>query len=79
MTIKSPSKKQVIILMSTNNSNIIISQANVHISNINRLLKDVKLEISADFICSNNKKVIITTNKVAAMSDLNIIKNISRN
>jgi len=53
--------------MNTNNSKIVISQANKHISNINRLLKGVKSNVSADFICSDNKGVIITTNKVAKL------------
>ena len=66
MTIKGPSRKQIIVSMSTNNSEIIISQVNKHISNINRLQKDVKSDISADFICFNNKAV--------ALSDLSIVK-----
>jgi len=41
---------------------------------INRLLKRVKSGISVDFICSNNKRLLITTIKVAAISDLNIIE-----
>lgn len=34
----------------------------------------VKSDVSADYVCSDNKGVIIITNKVAAMSDLNIIE-----
>jgi len=37
-------------------------------------LKGVKSEVSADFICSNNKEVIITTNKVVATLNLNIVE-----
>ena len=74
MTTKGLYKKQIIILISTNNSKTIISQANIYISNINRLLKDVKSEVSADFICSSNKGVILTTNKVTASSDLIIVE-----
>jgi len=74
MTTKNPSRKQIIISISINNAKAIISQANKHISNINRLLKYVKSNVSADFIYSNNKEVIITTNKVVAASDLNIVK-----
>lgn len=74
MTTKNPSRKQIIISISINNAKAIISQANKHISNINKLLKDVKSNVSADFIYSNNKEVIITTNKVVAASDLNIVK-----
>jgi len=65
MTTKGPSRKKVIIPMSTINSEAIISQANMHIANINHLLKGAKSEISADFIHSDNKGVI---------SDLNIIE-----
>ena len=74
MTTKNPSRKQIIISISINNAKAIISQANKHISNINKLLKDVKSNVSADFIYSNNKEVIITTNKVVAASNLNIVK-----
>ena len=41
---------------------------------LTNLLKRVKSEIFVDFICSNNKRLVITTNKVATISDLNIIK-----
>jgi len=44
------------------------------IKNINKLLKDVKSKVSADYICSDNKSKVITTNKVAASSNLNIVK-----
>ena len=47
---------------------------NVHISNINRLLKDMKSEVLADFIFFDNKGSIITTNKAVATSDLNIVE-----
>ena len=42
--------------------------------NINRALKNIKLEVMADFICIKNKRVIITTNKVASLLDLQTIK-----
>ena len=55
--------------MSTNNSKAIITQANEHILNINRLLKGVKSDVSVDFICSDNKEVIAVT-----PSDLSIVE-----
>jgi len=58
------SKNQIIILMSINNIERVIAQFNIHITNINRLLKDIKLEICADFICSNNIMVHLNTNKL---------------
>ena len=54
MTTKGLSRKQIIVLMSMNNAERVITQSNMHVSNINRLLKDIKSEISADFIHSNN-------------------------
>ena len=74
MMTKDPSRKQIIILINTINSERVIAKLNVYIANINRLLKEVKSNISADYICSNSKEIIITTNKAATISDLNIIE-----
>jgi len=60
--------------MSKNNSNAIVFQANIYILNINKLLKDIKSEVLADFIYFNNKRIIITTNKAVATSDLNVME-----
>ena len=60
--------------MSMNNAERIITQTNAHIANINKAFKEVKSDISADYICSNNREIIITTNKVAASLDLNIVE-----
>jgi len=74
ITTKDSFRKQIIISMSTNNSEVIISQANAHISNINRLFESIESKVSTDFIYSDNNIIIITTNKVAASSNLNIVK-----
>ena len=74
MMTKGPSRKQIIILMNINNAERVMLQSNVYIININRLLKDVKSEISADYIHSDNKRIVITTNKAAIFSDLNIME-----
>lgn len=47
---KSPLNKQVIILIGSNNFEKVIIKASTHVSNINKLLKSVKSEISIDFI-----------------------------
>ena len=60
--------------MGSNNSKRVIAKANAHATNINRLLKRVKFTISIDFICTDNKGILITTNNVASASDLNIIE-----
>jgi len=79
ITTKSLSRKQIIISIGSNNAEKVMAKANIYISNINRLLKRVKSEIFVDYICSNNKRLVITTNKVAAISDLNIIKKYMKN
>jgi len=56
-----------------------MAKANIYVSNVNRLLKGVKSEIFINFICSDNKRLLITTNKVATISDLNIIKKYVKN
>jgi len=65
--------------MRSNNVERVMVKANAHVFNINKLLKRVKSDIFVDFICSDNKRLLITTNKVAATSNLNIIKKYVKN
>ena len=65
--------------MSLYNANRIIDKSNTHIVNINRLLKNVKSNTLADFIHVNNKEMVITTDKVAITSNLNIIEKYTKN
>ena len=67
-------KKQIIISMSKNNSEVISNFTNFHILNINRYLKKTKLNITTDFIWVENNKIIITTNKVLTAQDMSIIE-----
>jgi len=60
--------------MGSNNSKRVIAKANAHTTNINRLLKRVKFTTSIDFIYTDNKGILITTNNIASASDLNIIE-----
>ena len=59
--------------MSMNNAEKVMGKSNVYITNINRLLKGIKSDIFANYIYSDNKEIVIMTNKIAAISDLNII------
>jgi len=77
MITKEPLQKQVIISMNTNSTNSFIKDSSTHIININRALKNIKLNVMADFIYVNNKGIIITTNNIASLSDLQVI-NMSR-
>ena len=79
MTTKDSSRKYIIIPIRSNNAEKIMVKANTYSSNINRLLKRVKSKISVDFIWSDKKELLITTNKVAAISDLNIIEKYLKN
>jgi len=74
MTTKEPSRKQVIVLMSSNHVDLIIDQANGHIISINSLLKEPKSVISVYFIQADNRGIVITTNKVVNNLNLFIIK-----
>ena len=74
MTTKGPLRKQVIILMAKSNTELIINLANQHITNINISLKEIKSDITTDFIYIINNGVIITMDKLANTSDLKIIK-----
>jgi len=74
MTTKGSLNKQVIITMSSNNSEKMIVKANAYVSNLNRFLKRVKSEYSVDFIYTDNKRLLITINNVVVTSNLNIIK-----
>ena len=73
MTTKSPSRKQIIHLMSGNNSAAFLKNLSAHISNLNKLLGNAKTEVMVDFIRSNLIRLVIVTNKVAVQSDLQII------
>jgi len=61
---KGLSRKQIIVPISLGNSNKFIVLSNKHISNISRVLKDIKLDVLADFIWANDKSLTITTNDI---------------
>ena len=70
MTTKGLSCKQVIILMSCDLGKKFIKDLSSHVININWALKSIKSNIYADFICADNKGIIISTNNVATNSNL---------
>ena len=65
--------------MKVDNISKFMSLSENHITNINRALKNIKLEILADFVCNNHHDLIIITNKVTLQSDLTTIKNYIKN
>jgi len=74
MTTKSPLRKQVIIPMNIEHIKYFIRESSSHVTNINRALKNIKLNIMADFIQTNIKGVIISTNNIISLLDLQEIE-----
>ena len=50
MTTKKPSRRQIIVPMSNNNKLKFMTLSNVHITNLNRVLKNIKSDVMANFI-----------------------------
>jgi len=70
------SPQSLILTTSTNN---FMKDSNTHVTNINRALKNIKLEVIANFICMEKSGLVITTNKVASTLDLQTIKKYVKN
>ena len=79
ITTKGLLRKQIIILMSNENKSKFIASSSKHIVNINRSLKNIKLDVMADYICLEQKCITIVTNKVALSLDLQVIENYVKN
>ena len=71
---KGPLRKQIIVLISIENRNKFIESSNLHITNLNRILKSIKLEVIADFVYSDYTEIMIVTNKVATSLNLQTIE-----
>ena len=74
MTTREQSRREIIIPMAKTNTELIVNSAHIHISNINKCLKNSKSNIFADFIHFNVNGIIITTNKPANDLDLSTIE-----
>ena len=75
MTTRGLSRKEVIILMTKSNTELIIKSAHKQITNINEHLKNSNSDIIADFIRLSNNRVIITTNCPANATELSRTEN----
>ena len=67
MTTKSPSRKNVIVPMNSDNIMRFIKKSSFYITNLNRSLKNIKSDVLVDFIHSDPLGI---TCKVALASDL---------
>ena len=73
MTTKRLFRKQIIVLMSNNNISSFMKNSSAHVTNLNKLLRNAKMEVAVDFIRSDPIGLVIVTNKIAVQSDLQII------
>ena len=73
MTTKGPSRKNIIIPMSSENTITFMRNSLLNVANINRELRNAKTDILVDYIRSDNTGIVVVTNKVAQQSDLSII------
>ena len=73
MTIKGPSRKQIIISINNNNNNAFMKNSTAHVASINRLLRNAKSEVAVDYIRSDLISLLIVTNKVALQLNFQII------
>ena len=78
-TTKGPSRKQIIIPMSSGNISAFMNNSSQHVANINRELKSAKSDILVDYIRSDSVGLLITTNAVGRQSDLSIIDKYIKN
>ena len=79
MTTKGPSRKHVIIPMSSDNVSSFMKNSSVHVANINRSLRNTKTDVLVDYICSDNTGISVIVNKIAQQLDMSIIDNYIKN
>jgi len=70
MTTKGPLRKQIIVLMGNDNKTKFMALSSNYIANLNKALKNIKLDIIADYAYMDQNGIIIVTNKITSLSDL---------
>ena len=65
--------------MSNNNMVKFMKNSSIHITNINRNLKNTKSEVAVDFIWADLVGITIVTNKISQASDLTTIESYVKN
>ena len=74
ITTKGPLHKQVIIPMNSELSKKFIKDSSNHVANMNHALKRIISKMIVDFICVEDKGIVITTNNISLNSDLQEIE-----
>ena len=67
-------RKQMIIPISNENKVRFMESSNKYIANLNRVLKNIKLDIMANFVCIDQAGIMIVINKATTSYDLQTIK-----
>ena len=75
MTTKGPSRKQVIVPMYDVNKKVFMEKNSTHITNMNKILKNIKTEVMVNFVQLDPSGIVIMTNKVTSSLDLQMIEN----
>ena len=76
---KDPSCKQIIAFINNNSRAKFIVLSNLHITNLNRALKNIKSNVITDFIREDQYSIIITTNKIMSNLELKTIEKYMKN
>ena len=79
MIMKGSSHKQVIVSINNKLGKRFIKNSASHVTNINHALKSIKSNVCTDFICIDNRDVIISTNNIASNSNLQEIEKYIKN
>ena len=79
ITTKGPSRKQVIIPMVKDNINKFMKNSLIHVTNLNRNLRNAMSKVLVNFIRSDLLGMIVVTNKVSLNSNLLIIEKYVKN
>ena len=75
--IKGLSRKQIIV--GNNNKTKFTASSSEHIANLNRVFKNIKSDVMANFTCMDQISVVIVTKKVASSLNLQIVENYIKN
>ena len=59
--------------MSNDNISSFMKNLLAHVTNLNKLLRNAKIEVAVDFIRSESIRLVIVTNKATVQSNLQII------
>ena len=79
ITTKGFLRKQIIVPIDNSNKSKFMLSSSTYITNINNILKNIKIDVRVDFVMSKPLGIIITMNKVASLSDTYIIENYIKN